>query len=134
MRMQTLLKTPEQKFIWIASTLLLLIAGLFIFDAGHAYSSTTFVDAIPPEEFMTTAVDAAAVAGDRRPSNTPISVSEIVKGPRKYSELSRPERRSLYNAVMYFCNEEKDDDACNTYINYCGKTCQLLVQGPSASR
>lgn len=130
--MQAFPKTPEQKFILIAGTFLVLVAGLFMFDPGRSIESTTFVDAIPPEEFLTTAADAKE--SDRRPSNAPLSATEILTSGKKYDELNRQERRALYNAVMYFCNEEPDDKNCKEYVGYCGKSCQLLVQEVSLVR
>jgi len=114
----------------IAGTLGLLICALFIVDNGPGYDTTTFVDAIPPEEFLTTSVDASMGATIRRPSNVSLTAAEILSSRKKFDDLNRAERRSLYNAVIYFCNEERDAQACGSYVKYCGKNCQLLVQGP----
>jgi hypothetical protein len=125
--MPTFPKTPEQKFILI-SGILVVLAGFVLFNANHEYNSVTFVDAVPPEEFMTSAADTAQAAGDRRPSNAPLTAPQILKARKKFETLSRPEKRSLYNAVMYYCNEERDDRVCDAYVNHCGKPCQMLVQ------
>jgi hypothetical protein len=118
----------------ISGILGVLASVLYLFDSVGVVHETTFVDAIPPEEFLTTAVDAEIVAGNRRPSNAPLSAPQILKSEKKFDDLNRQERRSLYNAVMYFCNEERDDRECKSYVNYCGKSCQLLVQASSAAR
>ncbi len=104
-----------------------------MFNGEDSFQSTTFVDAIPPEEFLTTAADADAVT-DRKPSNAPLNAREIVKSGKTYDELNRQERRTLYNAVMYFCNEETNEKTCKEYVGYCGKSCQLLVQEVSLNR
>jgi hypothetical protein len=129
-----LLKTPEQKLVLISGVLGILVSALLLLDSVGAVNQTTFIDAIPPEEFLTTEVDAAIVAGNRHPSSSPLSGPQILKSQKKFDDLNRQERRTLYNAVMYFCNEERDDRECKSYVSYCGKSCQLLVQASSPAR
>lgn len=118
----------------ISGILGVLVCALILLDSAGAIHETTFIDAIPPEEFMTTEVDIVNVTGNRRPSNAPLSAPQILKSEKKFADLNRQERRSLYNAVMYFCHEERDDRECQSYVSYCGKSCQLLVQASSPGR
>lgn len=124
--MKSILQNPALKLHLSALVLGGFAAFLAVYDTGHAYNSTTFVDAIPPEEFMV----GAAAPSARQPSAVALSASEILRTGKKFAQLNRNEKRSLYNAVIYFCNEDIDDRACSAYVNHCGKPCQMLVQHP----
>ena len=103
----------------------ILALSVIISPTGPVSHETTFVDKIPPEEFLTG-------SQDRQPSNNATNAADVLASGKIFANLSRTEKRSLYNAVMYFCNENRDDRACKSYVSYCGKACQPLVQGPLA--
>ena len=109
------------KSLFLSATVLAIFASWMA--TSSVPQSTEFVDSVPPEEFMVSSTNL-----DRQPSAEGLTASEILASRKPFERLDRRERRSLYNAVMYFCNEDRDDRACNAYVHHCGKPCQLLVQ------
>src|SRR5687768_13045956 len=98
-----------------ASLLVIAIAAAALLDIPPKVHETTFIDAIPPEEFLANPEETAR----RHPSNIPLPADQLVK-TKKYGELNSHERRSIYNAVIYFCNEQPDPGVCEAYVKYCG--------------
>jgi len=122
-------RTPDDRMFAIVSLLTVILASAYLLRPSPVFE-TTFVDVIPPAEFLATPAEFSS----RQPTNAvAVSPEELMK-KTTYQGLSQQERRQIYHAVIYFCNEEKDDRACKTYMNYCGSPCQLLVQGPPSVR
>jgi hypothetical protein len=94
-------------------------SGLLIFANPRARSDTTLVEPIPPPEF---------VPGEHH-QNTAASVNlPAAMSERPYDFLDENEKRALFRAVIYTCNETENEEGCATYLRYCGNRCRVLVK------
>ncbi len=101
------------------SALTVLTLGMIVFGDTPGYSSLEALDPIPPPEFQ------ASGPGRRAPAAVNLN---LVMATRTYEYLDEGERRALFRAVIYFCNEEKDSGVCAQYLKYCAGACDVLVR------
>lgn len=81
-------------------------------------NATLVEDPIPPDEF---------IIGENKRVPATYEISAAMN-TRPFTHLSENERRTIFRAVIYFCNEDLNDWACGRYVNYCGETCRILVR------
>lgn len=116
-------RTRNDDWAVIAAVLLVLLISTALFVAMNPKpKEKTAVDlgllVLPPDEF--------AVGEERAPARN-LSAEELAR-TSPFHRLKSRERRTIYNAVMYYCNEEQDTRACNAFLKYCGTTCGMLVR------
>lgn len=104
----------------VLAALTVVTTGFVFFVNPGAQSDTTLVEPVPPPEF---------VPGEhkRHPSGTVNLQSAMSERP--YDFLDEEEKRALFRAVIYACNETENEEGCATYLRYCGKRCRVLVKG-----
>jgi hypothetical protein len=111
---------------WLVATLsaiAVLATSLVYLD----YNPLAFEDApladepIPPQEFLV-----------GNPSRTPSNIDlPAAMRLRAYEYLDEHERRTLFRAVIYFCNENVNEFTCGHYVEYCGDSCRKLIRARS---
>jgi len=104
----------------VLSVSTVLAASLVYLDYNPFTSrnATLVEEPIPPDEFIVGETQRGPAA------------SEILAAmsARPFTYLNEEERRTIFRAVIHFCNEDVNDLVCGRYVSYCGETCRMLVR------